>query len=400
MRSVLIVSNHFPNKHSGGRYHSWLLGEAAAALGLRVTVWCDARPTFLEDFAAFPAHGSIILLVDAGFQRPPTEHFDDVWLVPQLGLNWLIYAAAIGAAKRSQARLFFLDFEAPNWFNSVAAKRRGFLRTLPWRMCGYLADYIVSSSLVGSQWARSYYAGSHNKFLVLPICVNSLVADQAPTSARHNDITMIFNGRKDAGHKGGTHARQVISNLPVGWSMSIIGEVPDSAANLLRATAAARGAVVTFLGRASELAKFTQLKKTKAFVFLSTFEGFGLPPLEAAYCGASVLSMRYPVAEEILNGAAHITDSIEALCLAVSNLEAAKMPGQETAAAKYDFPSFLIRYAALMESTDVNSGASERASEAEKGVFYAIFEATFGVAALCAGLAVKIRRLMTVRATG
>lgn len=50
------------------------------------------------------------------------------------------------------------------------------------------------------------------------------------------------------------------------------------------------------------------LKKCKAFVFPSYFEGFGLPPLEALSCGAPVIISNRTSLPEIYGGCAHYID--------------------------------------------------------------------------------------------
>ena len=50
------------------------------------------------------------------------------------------------------------------------------------------------------------------------------------------------------------------------------------------------------------------MQKCKAFVFPSYFEGFGLPPLEALACGASVIISNAASLPEIYGNCAHYID--------------------------------------------------------------------------------------------
>ncbi len=60
----------------------------------------------------------------------------------------------------------------------------------------------------------------------------------------------------------------------------------------------------------------------KAFVYPSVYEGFGLPPLEAMACGASVIASRIPALQETLGSAALMVEplDVEALAKAITGL--------------------------------------------------------------------------------
>jgi len=56
---------------------------------------------------------------------------------------------------------------------------------------------------------------------------------------------------------------------------------------------------IIFTGYVTDEEKACLLKHTKAFVFLSLYEGFGIPPLEALKCGTPVLVSDIPVFHEL-----------------------------------------------------------------------------------------------------
>jgi glycosyltransferase involved in cell wall biosynthesis len=60
----------------------------------------------------------------------------------------------------------------------------------------------------------------------------------------------------------------------------------------------------------------------KAFIYPSVYEGFGLPPLEAMACGASVIAGRIPALQETLGNAALLVEpmDVEALAKAITGL--------------------------------------------------------------------------------
>ena len=59
---------------------------------------------------------------------------------------------------------------------------------------------------------------------------------------------------------------------------------------------------VVFTGYVSEIEKYFLLKNTICFVFLSIYEGFGIPPLEALKMGVPVLVSDIPVFRELFEG--------------------------------------------------------------------------------------------------
>ncbi|MBA2340822.1 MAG: glycosyltransferase family 4 protein [Pyrinomonadaceae bacterium] len=56
----------------------------------------------------------------------------------------------------------------------------------------------------------------------------------------------------------------------------------------------------------------------RSFIYPSSYEGFGLPPLEAMACGAPVIASRIPALIETLEGAAELVPPTDALALASS----------------------------------------------------------------------------------
>ncbi|OGJ52884.1 hypothetical protein A2336_00525, partial [Candidatus Peregrinibacteria bacterium RIFOXYB2_FULL_41_88] len=66
---------------------------------------------------------------------------------------------------------------------------------------------------------------------------------------------------------------------------------------------------VRFIGHVSETDKESLYKEASGFIYVSIYEGFGLPVLEAFKCGCQVLTSRGSPMEEITDGLAIYADS-------------------------------------------------------------------------------------------
>ncbi len=97
----------------------------------------------------------------------------------------------------------------------------------------------------------------------------------------------------------GTDWRLVIAGQwPQRWGTSI---VPDLPAVILRHGLEQR---VTLTGRVSADERLFLLNAASAFVFPSSYEGFGLPPLEAMACGLPVIAGQAEAVQEVCGDAA------------------------------------------------------------------------------------------------
>ena len=70
--------------------------------------------------------------------------------------------------------------------------------------------------------------------------------------------------------------------------------------------------VVRFIGRVDEVDKPAVLAGARAFLFPSTYEGFGLPVLEAMACGTPVIGSNASSIPEVVGNAAILADPLDA----------------------------------------------------------------------------------------
>ena len=74
---------------------------------------------------------------------------------------------------------------------------------------------------------------------------------------------------------------------------------------------------VRWIGYVDDADKPALYRLATVFVFPSTYEGFGLPVLEAMACGTPVIAREIPVMEEIAGDAAYLVKDARALAGAI-----------------------------------------------------------------------------------
>jgi glycosyltransferase involved in cell wall biosynthesis len=83
-----------------------------------------------------------------------------------------------------------------------------------------------------------------------------------------------------------------------------------------RAAADAPPGSVCFLGRVDDLQREVLLREADALVYVSTFEGFGLPPLEAMARGTAVVASTATSIPEVCGDAAVLVDPLDVAAIA------------------------------------------------------------------------------------
>jgi glycosyltransferase involved in cell wall biosynthesis len=82
------------------------------------------------------------------------------------------------------------------------------------------------------------------------------------------------------------------------------------------------GAGVTWLGEVSDAELARLYRGARCVAYVSLYEGFGLPVLEAMACGAPVVAARTAALEEVAEGAAVLVDPLDPAAIAAGLVEA------------------------------------------------------------------------------
>lgn len=93
---------------------------------------------------------------------------------------------------------------------------------------------------------------------------------------------------------------------------------------------------VLFLGRISDGEAVALMKNCRGFLFPTFYEGFGIPPLEAMACGASIAVSDTEVMHEVYGDAAHYIDPA-CPCKDIDGLFSEECASPDMVLAKYDW---------------------------------------------------------------
>lgn len=291
---------------SGGRYHAWLMSEAAAERGWTVSWVTNDRPLFLDDLddaTIFPAHKEIRIELCRFENLPANLGCDILVVVPHGSFELEFYGNALAFAARTAARVVLLNFETANWFNSLSLKERDPARWRGWKMVADHAAMILSSAAESTGFAREFYrpVAKETRFEHCWAPINSRVADRLPDIPKEKRV-LIFTRFAHAEHKGASLIPEVVSEAMRGHTLVFVvgvGTPPIEFTEAIAKCAERFGARVEFLSRLSDEEKWCELKRAALVLFPSFFEGFGLPPVEAQYAGTPCIAFELPVLREV-----------------------------------------------------------------------------------------------------
>lgn len=289
-----------PSKgYSGGRLLALGMAEGIAMAGAEVDFVTNNVPVMYEEFGTF----SRVHLRPVGFDRLQAhvdKNVDVVVVVPHLR-DVDLHARWAGHARDCGAKLVLLNFETPNWFNKVSPNKRNASWWDGWREVSRQTDLILSISGEGNKYARDFFDNCK------PRCrfdfsypgINSVLADQAPeASIKKKQIVMLT--RVDP-HKGFDDFDPLLTHDLAGYTLHLFlgfGRLKPWTIWKWRRMFGKYDIDFQVSFAVIGIEKFRILKESALLYFPSKFEGFGIPPLEAAYCRLPVACSDLPVLKE------------------------------------------------------------------------------------------------------
>ncbi len=310
MRVAFVVYNS-SNKYSGGRIHALTLAYAFASLGYDVDYYTNNIPVFVQDLPAGEAKQRIYFQINKFFLFKAKHNiYQHIILVPHLASRkspvfdlLLFYPFALRMKNRGSCKLWFIDFESPNWIHEVDPSLRSMSAYKYSNKIIKHVDIILSTTNIGRDYARKYYIklNPNIHFSQLYLAINSIVCNDISLYSKRED-RVVFFGRFGQKHKNSEALDSIIGALPRRFELAIVGKesaISDAFKEQLKKIAINNQVRMRFYSNITDKEKFDLLASAKLLVFSSKFEGYGLPPIEAQYMGTPVICSDLPVLREV-----------------------------------------------------------------------------------------------------
>jgi glycosyltransferase involved in cell wall biosynthesis len=278
--------------YSGGRIHTLLAAHHLAEMGHKVTIVTDMYPeTILEDFKFFDVEDRIEFVAgDICFKsnwllKNEYNNMNIVIVIPRI-------MEGFSYAMKWNLPCYATLFESPNF---VSAHRGGYDGTEEyWReykLClNNYATHILSNPGPTLEAVQNWLKGGKfdGNYFEFPPPINTYMADRI-TAIEENEIAFV--GRH-LDFKCPDDVIKAVGKLPkkLKPKVNFIGSHNDTVRRRLQDCAGNRGVEIEFFAGIDDAQKFYLLKRSKLLVIPSRFEGFGMPPAEAIYCGKPVIA--------------------------------------------------------------------------------------------------------------
>ena len=304
-KRALIVSQITRRYFSGGRYHGTMLAEALAGFCDEVVIWTNNMPPWSGDLAACPDHGRVTYWIN-DFVTAPEGSFDYVILLPDGSQDPHQYFKALDIARTNNARVVFVNFESPNWFNALSPQPKVLAEMDNWFATGCFSDIILSSAQTAVPFAEHYYQPPFHTplFAVAPPSINSPIANLVRQNLppKEKQVILISRFGSISAHKNIDAIFDCITPEMSGYTLALIaGTAPlpeQETLDAFRARLSHYGMSLKLLYMISDREKYEEIAKSELMIFPSLFEGFGYPPVEAGYMGTPCIAYDLPVLAE------------------------------------------------------------------------------------------------------
>lgn len=276
--------------YSGGRYMAYSLSVALSELGHDVTVYADRRVPFSRDFIQYRRPKTVIQPLYGGVQDIPKH---DLFIgLPMVGST---LACQLGVRYKVPSVVCVLDVLP--LMQKYREHRGPALSPSFWDGMLNEIRYSRSHVFVLADWNRKPAADwigipIERVFTVYP-AVNDRVIDSLPEIERQ--YRACFISRLEP-HKKLPHAIDAVKFY--GIHLDIVTAQADRD---LIDTRDMRDYATFHIG-VDDMEKFSILMRSRFLIFPSTWEGFGMPVVEALACKTPVVCYRFPTFEEVVSG--------------------------------------------------------------------------------------------------
>lgn len=283
---VGFFTENSARQYSGGRYYAWMMAYALANIGHKVTIISDKVPVFTNDFISFPNSRNLEIIIDTGWgENIKNNYFDYVVGSPREG-----GIKAVEYGRKHNIPSCLLLFETPNYIRKY--RDGGDSKDSYWVAYAAAlkkASFIYPLAHIIKKYLLEWMPGLNpEKIIPLYPPINSIIADSVPATQARNEI--VFCSRLIP-FKQPDHILLALKDIPNPPALNIIGGVFNSGyVKKLKEMAREFHLKLIFHNKISDREKFKIIRASKLLVHPTKFEGYGIPPSEALYCGKPVVA--------------------------------------------------------------------------------------------------------------
>lgn len=276
--------------YSGGRYYNHQMAVNLARCGCKVTISTNRYPCFLPDFEAYGGQEHIRWIL-----REPTAEDGPFDLVIATPFEDTIYAQAF--AEEHGIPCAGVIYETPDWLHKYEPANTQFRTPTSLREVEALkkCDYIIALSEIGRQEAHKWLGTPLDRIFIVNPALNNLACDEAKPIEKGKRPLVVFTGRL-AGRKCWEKFLDTCLAMEEEFDIAVIGGNP-ALKNIGYTGSCAHE--IRWYNRISDAEKFAVMKAADLFVVPSRFEGYGIVPGEALYCGKPCVVFDLPVLREV-----------------------------------------------------------------------------------------------------
>jgi glycosyltransferase involved in cell wall biosynthesis len=314
MKLVFFLEN--PHYIGGGDYCIFKIAEYMSKRGHEILIFAKAKNAFFESYALpknlkinyrfsfdskFKGYGFINRIIDKIY----TSLVINKYLKRNKDIDFLVGYLRDSAIKTSklgkkfQIKTLNFFFESPPWMeidlknewekDYVGKFKKSWQRTKK----AYLeTDILIGNSKLSKKYCEKWINKKTQGVIFPGFDINFI--DKNNKIKKQNQIIYIGRLSKFKNVDEIIMALSKINNPP---KLIIVGDGEEKE-NLIKLSLELN-VNVDFLGRQNDYEKINEIKKSILMVFPSSHEGFGMPPMEAIYCGVPCICSDKDIFKEV-----------------------------------------------------------------------------------------------------
>jgi glycosyltransferase involved in cell wall biosynthesis len=331
MSVAVFIYNHSTSgvAYSGGRYHALLIAYALAIENIKVSIISD---TALSSVADMLDHESVEYTYTPHFDpnQVTKKKFDFVLVAPTGAFYPEFYNCAEIVAEQSRCPVGLINYESANWFNALVPTPDLIEVWDYWQRVVVNGGLVISSTKEGDRHARGFYRsdGGELRFDHCYPPINSAVADRVGFLEKDGSIILFARPYHD--HKGSADVLSLAPSIFAGRTLHVVfgGQPSSQYCEQIESRITPHGATLVVHSKISDEEKFILLARAAVLLFPSRFEGYGYPPVEAAYAGTEIACYNLPVLVETVGKITHMAPVANTEALGEALRAALKQPSR------------------------------------------------------------------------